>query len=181
MRYNLSMSDAVPLPDPQLLTAYHEAGHAVMAHLCGQIVTKVEIIGDDDHTGSVSCIRFHEEPQWLADENIPSAAIEARVLCLVAGIAAENIVSGDLSWHESEGDLDEAVRLALRVVGSCERVLPFLKEARDHSSDLLRRHWKAVEALAGLLLIHKSLSRDEVRQVVAAWLDTERAPSGRVA
>ena len=28
------------------LSAYHEAGHAVMAELCGRQVTEVEIIGD---------------------------------------------------------------------------------------------------------------------------------------
>lgn len=175
------MKGTAALPDPMVLTAYHEAGHAVMAHLCGQIVTRVEIVGDDEHTGSVSCIRFLEEPRWGMDENIPSAAIEARILCLVAGIAAENIFTEDLSWREQEGDLDEAVRLALRIVGSCDRVLPFLQEGRDHAVNLLRRHWKAVEALAGLLLIHGSLSREELRQVVAAWLDPERSSSDRVA
>lgn len=175
------MKDATALHDPMVLTAYHEAGHAVMAHLCGQIVTKVEIIGDEEHTGSVSCLRYLEEPRWGVDKNIPSVAIEARILCLVAGIAAENILTEDLSWREPQDDLDEAVRLALRVVGSCDRVLPLLNEAREHAVDLLRRHWQAVEAIAGLLLIHRSLSRDQLRQVVGAWLEPESVSPERVA
>lgn len=181
MRYNRIMTNAVALCDPLVLTAYHEAGHAVMAHLCGQIVTTVEIVGDEEHTGSVSCLRFLEEPRWGLNKHMPSAAIEARILCLVAGIAAEIIFTGDSSWREPEDDLDEAVRLALRIVGSCDRVLPFLQEAREHAVDLLRRHWEAVEALAAMLLIHRRLSRDQIRDVVVSWLEPEPVLPERVA
>ena len=173
MRYSGIMTNAVALCDPLILTAYHEAGHTVMAHLCGQIVTTVEIVGDEEHTGSVSCLRFLEEPRWGLNKHMPSAAIEARILCLVAGIAAESILTGDSSWREPEDDLDEAVRLALRVVGSCDRVLPLLEEARDHAVDLLDRHWNAIEILAGLLLIHRRLTRDQLRQAMAASLEPE--------
>ncbi len=181
MRYTRIMTNAVVLRDPLVLTAYHEAGHTVMAHLCGQIVTTVEIVGDEEHTGSVSSLRFLDEPRWGVDEHMPSAAIEARILCLVAGIAAENIVTGDALWREPEDDLDEAVRLGLRVVGSCDRVLPLLEEAREHAIDVLHRHWDAVEALAGMLLIHRRLSRDQMRQVIVASLEPELAFPDRVA
>jgi len=181
MRYNGTMANPVAFRDPLVLTAYHEAGHAVMAHLCGQIVTTVEIVGDEEHTGSVSSLRFLEEPRWGADEQMPSAAIEARILCLIAGVAAENILTGDQSWREPEDDLDEAVRLALRVVGSCDRVLPLLEEARDHAVDLLDRHWEGVEALAAMLLIHRRLSRDQMRHVTSAYLEPEVASPDRVA
>lgn len=177
------MRNAARLHDPLALTAYHEAGHAVMAHLCGQIVTTVEILGDAEHTGSVSCLRFVEEPPWKASGSLPTAAIESRILCLVAGIAAEKIVTGDPSWSEPEDDLDEAVRLSLRVVKSCERVLPFLEEARDHAVDLLARHWAAVEGLAAMLLIHRRLEREQIREFLKAELEaasptigSERAP-----
>ncbi len=175
------MTNPVTFCEPLVLTAYHEAGHAVMAHLCGQIVTTVEIVGDEEHTGSVSSLRFLEEPRWGLDEQMPSAAIEARILCLVAGIAAENIVTGDNSWREPEDDLDEAVRLGLRVVRSCDQVLPLLEEGRDHAVDLLRRHWNAVEVLAGTLLIHRRLTRDQMWRVIAAYLEPELALPDRVA
>lgn len=160
------------LHDPLVLTAYHEAGHAVMAHLCGQIVTTVEILGDAEHTGSVSCLRFLEEPPWTASGCLPTAAIEARILCLVAGIAAEKVVTGDARWSDPEDDLDEAVRLSLRVVKSCERVLPLLEEARDHAVDLLSRHWTAVEGLAAMLLIHRRLEREQIKEFMENQLDS---------
>ena len=165
------MKDEARLYDPLALTAYHEAGHAVMAHLCGQIVTTVEILGDAEHTGSVSCLRFLEEPPRKASGCLPTAAIEARILCLVAGIAAEKVVTGDGSWSEPEDDLDEAVRLSLRVVKSCERVLPLLEEARDHAVDLLSRHWPAVEGLAAMLLIHRRLERDQIKEFMDNQLE----------
>jgi len=152
-----------------------------MAHLCGQIVTAVEIVGDEELTGSVSSLRFVEEPRWGVDKTLPSAAIEARILCLIAGIAAECIVTGDHDWQEPGDDLDEAVRLALRVVETCDLVLPLLEEARDLAIDVLQRHWEAVEALAGSLLIHRCLSGDQMRQVVAATLDPECFSPDRVA
>ena len=181
MRYNQLMTNFVTFRDPLVLTAFHEAGHAVMAHLCGQIVTTVEIVGDDDHTGSVSSLRFTEEPRWGVDEKLPTAAIEARILCVIAGIASESIVSGDHGWREREDDLNEAVRLGLRVVESCDKVLPLLNEARDHAVDLLIRHWAGVEALAEMLLIHRRLSGDQMRRVIGACLDPDLVCPDRVA
>lgn len=139
-----------------------------MAHLCGQTVTRVEVLGDDEHLGSVSCLRFQEEPRWGTDRNLPSAAYEARILCLVAGIAAEAVITGSTSWRETDEDIDEAVRLALRIVGSCDRVIPLLEQARDHSIELLGRYWRAVEAVAESLSRRETLIGKEFRELVAA-------------
>ncbi len=154
-----------------------------MAHLCGQIVTCVEVYGDAEHSGSVSCLRFREQPRWAHDSSLPSAFYEARILCLVAGLAAETILDGSTRWLESDDDLNEAVRLALRIVGSCERVVPLLEQARDHAIELLQRHWPAVELLAGTLLRQGSLSGEELRRLLAPLLGDEghASPAGRVA
>ncbi len=164
-------------------TAYHEAGHAVMAHLCGQIVTQVEVCGDAEHSGSVSTLRFHEQPRWGDDESLPSASFEARILCLVAGLAAETISGRSTKWQESDGDLNEAVRLALRIVGSCERVIPLLEQAHDHAVELLRRHWPAVECIAHVLLSNGNLTGEDLRRLLVPLLEEEKmeTPSGRVA
>ena len=170
----------VPLPS-DILTAYHEAGHAVMAELCGQIVTEIEIVGDEEHCGSVSCLRFFEEPRWARDRRVPSADIEGRILVLVAGLAAESVVTDREVWEGHDDDLDEAVRLALKIVGACDRVEGFLREAKDHAADILRRHWDAVETLAGMLLIHRRIERDRIRRVVEILAEPEDDREGRVA
>jgi len=156
--------------DPLRLTAYHEAGHAVMAQLCGQRITEVEIIGDSEHSGSVRSLRIHEEQGPDVDPGIPTAPTERLLLCLVAGMVAEARVSGRRSWDEGCEDLDAAVRLAMQVVGDCERVLPFLEIARDHTEGLLKNHWPAVEALASSLIERRRMTGEEVRRLLAPLL-----------
>ena len=150
-----------------MASAYHEAGHAVMAHLCGQHLTQVEIIGDEEHSGSVSSLRLRDEPE-MGEEGLGlrTAAIEARILCVCAGMVSEQMVSGSRHWDEGSEDVDEAVRLAMRVVGDCERVMVYLEEAREHAEFVLRRHWAAVETLANALLLHRSLVGQQVRAIL---------------
>lgn len=154
----------------RVLTAYHEAGHAVMAHLCGQQITEVEIVGDDDLTGSVQSLRFTDERASEHDPALPTAPLERRLLCTVAGMVAESMISGRRSWDESCEDLDAAVRLAMQVVGDCERVIPFLEIVREHAEDLLRCNWAAVELLANTLTEHPRMSGEEVRRLLAPVL-----------
>jgi ATP-dependent Zn protease len=145
------------------LTAYHEAGHAVMAHLCGQRITEVEIVGDDEHSGSVRSLRFPAERSSEPDPTTPTAPLERRLLCTIAGMVAESIVGGDDRWDEGAEDLELAVRLAMQIVDDCEKVLPFLEAAREHAEDLLRGRWSEVERLASSLMNKRRLTGDEVR------------------
>ena len=110
----------------QRLTAFHEAGHAVMAELCGQHITKVEIEGDSEHSGSLQSLRFEPDPAEALSAEEEAASVEARLKCVLAGTVAENMVSGVDRWDESSEDLDLAVRLAMRLVDDCEDVLPLL-------------------------------------------------------
>lgn len=166
------MTEAVraAVDDRLRLTAYHEAGHAVMAQLCGQHITEVEIIGDEELSGSVQSLRFAEEQATEQDQSIPTAPIERRLLCIVAGMVAEALISGQRTWDEGAEDLDVAVRLAMQVVGDCERVLPFLQVVQEHTEDLLRRNWPAVEALAGVLMERRRLTGEEVRRLLTPYL-----------
>lgn len=143
-----------------------------MAQLCGQQITEVEIIGDDELAGSVQSLRFVEEHPSESDPAIPTAPIERRLLCIAAGMVAEAIVSGKPTWDESCEDLDAAVRLAMQVVGDCERVLPYLEIVRDHAEDLLRANWPAVELLAETLLEDRRMTGEEVRKLLGPLLPT---------
>ena len=42
--------------------AYHEAGHTVMAHLCGRAVRRVSIVGDEESAGRVE--HSHPRGRW---------------------------------------------------------------------------------------------------------------------
>ena len=101
---------------------------------------------------------------------IPSAPIERRLLCTVAGMVAESMAGGRSVWDEGCEDLDAAVRLAMQVVGDCERVLPYLEIVREHTEQLLRANWVAVERLADVLVDKRRLSGEEVRKLLSPLL-----------
>jgi ATP-dependent Zn protease len=155
------------------LTAFHEAGHAVMAELCGQHITKVEIEGDSEHSGSVQSLRFEPDPAEVLSAEEEAASVEARLKCVLAGTVAENMVSGDDRWNESSEDLDLAVRLAMRLVDDCEDVLPLLEDVREELRRELGENWRAVEALADELLARTSLDGAEVRKLLAPLLTSD--------
>ena len=157
----------------QRLTAFHEAGHAVMAELCGQHITKVEIEGDSEHSGSVQSLRFEPDPAEALSAEEQAASVEARLKCVLAGTVAENMVSGVDRWDESSEDLDLAVRLAMRLVDDCEDVLPLLEDVREELRRELEENWGAVEALADELLARTSLDGAEVRKLLTPLLSTD--------
>jgi len=153
------------------LTAHHEAGHAVMAELCGQHVTAVEIVGDDDRTGSVRSLRFRPDPLEVVDPSLPTAHLERRLLCLLAGPVAEEMAGGRHDWADRGGpELDEAVRMAMKIVRDCQRVLPYLEEARSHVETVLEQHWEIVERVAAELMVRGRIGGDEVRRALEARL-----------
>jgi len=155
------------IADVERLTAFHEAGHALLAELCGQQLTEVEIVGDAEHAGSTRARRLAAD----ADEGpAPRAVrqdIECRLKCLLAGAVAESMVSGRRPFDDTSGDLDLAVRLAMKLVDDCEDVLPLLEDIAAELEVELARRWPALELLAGELLARKRLSGAEVRQLLA--------------
>ena len=155
------------ITNPERLTAFHEAGHAVMAEILGQVITMVEIEGDVDHSGSVESLRFEPDPIEGQEGQAAERAIMARLKCVLAGTVAESMVSGREQWPESSEDLDLAVRLGMQLVDNCEEVLPLLERIRDELVVELDRHWSGVEILAKELLRKKTLAGAEVRRLLS--------------
>ena len=167
VRYHAPMPDEPSSTTPasaDRLTAFHEAGHAVMAELCGRLLTEVEILGDREHTGSVQSLAFPPDPDAEAED------VERHLKVVLAGTVAETMVSKREDWDETSEDLDAAVRLAMRLVDDCEDVLPLLGGLRVDVERDLREHWRAVEMLAGELLERKALTGSEVRRLLAPLL-----------
>ena len=168
MRYHLRMpkdcEHAGSVTDAERLTAFHEAGHAVMAELCGRLLTEVEIVGDREHAGSVQSRAFNPSPEAEAED------VERHLKIILAGTVAEAMVSGRQGWDETSEDLDAAVRLGMRLVDDCEDVLPLLESLGAQVERDLHAHWQAVEMLAAELLDRKTLTGSEVRKLLTSFL-----------
>jgi len=158
------LSKSTSPTEAERLTAFHEAGHAVMAELCGRLLTEVEILGDRDLTGSVQSLALNPKPDAEVED------IERHLKVILAGTIAEMTVSGREDWDETSEDLDAAVRLAMRLVDDCEDVLPLLADIRSDVERELRDRWTAVEALATELLIRRALTGTEVRTLLRPYL-----------
>ena len=81
----------------EILTAFHEAGHAVMALSLGRDVHKVSILPNSLHQGVCELKKGRVKPakDWL----------ETEVLILLAGLAAEAKLTGQYAWHGAAQDL----------------------------------------------------------------------------
>jgi len=170
-----TMSIPAPATDPlqTLLTAFHEAGHAVMAHLCGRRLTQVEIDGDRHRSGSCTFLQHDPDPEEAVDSLVPGVHLERELLCLCAGMVCEQILCDEepcsgADFDEHSRDIGQAIHLALQVVGRCDRVLPYLEAVHEHVRELMQRHWQAVEALAAELLAHRRLPGFRVHRLVTS-------------
>ena len=163
-------SSSNPPASAERLTAFHEAGHAVMAQLCGRQVTEVEIVGDREHTGMVHSLVFPPDPADGAAPEAENDDMERQLKIILAGTVAEAMVSGRQGWDETSEDLATAVRLGMRLVDDCEDVLPLLSDIGADVERDLRRQWPAVEMLAIELLRRKTLTGSEVRKLLTPLL-----------
>ena len=97
------------MPDPRLLaTAWHEAGHALVAAILGRPIEKVTIAPAHMQTGGVrlGAVKFQKgrsksTNDWLEDE----------VLILLAGMAAESKFTGKYCEFGAAHDLRAARNL----------------------------------------------------------------------
>src|SRR4051794_27174774 len=95
---------------PSELTAYHEAGHAVVALVLGRPVHAVSILPDHQHAGTCCFGKavFRPTEDWL----------EREVLISLAGLAAEAAFTGNYCWDGAAKDLVYARGLLLQRGGN---------------------------------------------------------------
>lgn len=126
-------------------TAYHEAGHAVVALALGWQVQRVSILPKQESLGRCEFQQGRHRPteDWL----------ERRILIALGGIAAQARRTGDYAWDAAAKDQQYVRRLAVQRAGErhAERLQRRLLAKAEH---LLNQegHWRAVELIAAELL-----------------------------
>jgi ATP-dependent Zn protease len=150
-------------PDAALLaTAYHEAGHAVMALAVGRVIERVTIVPGKMQTGhatlglcKVQKTRTRASKDWLEDE----------MLILLAGMVAEAQFTGEYCTAGAQQDLRAVRRLAETRGG--RQVERLERRALDKAESILadEQHWSAVEAIVKQLLEHQTISGRAARHL----------------
>lgn len=156
----------------EVTTAYHEAGHVIMANVINWQYKDVTVVPGESCLGKIAlespppdilealaCSSFLPwQRKWLAQ----------KILLCVAGMVAERIagfINEDDYWNVETGfAVDLAVEGGLWI--EYEASGDSLFKADVPAERLLRRHWPEVEMVAKALLERKTLTSNEVDALV---------------
>lgn len=147
----LPADGASPAPE-DVATAYHEAGHAVVALALGRPVQKLSIKPAERWLGRCE---FHKG-RFAAYKDLK----EAQILILLAGLAAEARHTGRYGWDGAAHDLDVVRSLLGTRAGDDRRAERLESRLLDKTEHLLDRPelWLAVEQIAAELLRRTTIS-----------------------
>lgn len=211
VRFGRAKKSRVREEEENLLTAYHEAGHAVIQEILPDAdpLHKVTIIPRGQAGGATFSLpekdRMTISRKWL----------DATMRMACAGRIAEERASGDVSSGASQ-DIAHVTQLArlmilewgmsprlgfVRYSGEDtresfmpdkdysdetahlidEEVRRFVDEAYKDAERLLEQHWEAVQRVAKALLKYETLDADEVRKLIAGETLTKSSVSDLLA
>ncbi|KAK4770269.1 hypothetical protein SAY87_030801 [Trapa incisa] len=174
------------------LTAYHESGHAIVAFNTdgAHPIHKATIMPRGSALGMVTQLPSSDET------SVSKKQLLARLDVCMGGRVAEELIFGqDHITTGASSDLQTATELAQYMVSNCgmsnaigpvhikERpsaemqsridaeVVKLLREAYDRVKAMLRKHEKALHALANALLEYETLSAEEIKRILLPYKD----------
>ncbi len=154
-------------------TAYHEAGHAVVAFHLRVKVVSVSIIREDGSLGRV----HHKYPSAftpdLRDDSRAKRRVETEIIWTLAGLAAEERLTGRCNWQGANSDLHEAVDVASYVTGSDRELTAYIEYLREHARNLVAvgHTWAGIKAVANELLQCQEMSAAKARQIMHTGIE----------
>jgi len=147
-------------------TAYHEAGHAVMATILGRNIQKVTIKPGNIQTGG---IRLGQCELGGGRRRSSSDVLEDEVLILLAGMVAEAKFTGRYCKLGASQDLRHASMLLQDRGGNENQVERLRRRILDKAEHLLSEsaHTEAIIHVAKELVQRTTISGRTVRHVVS--------------
>lgn len=154
-------------------SAYHEAGHALMAFVAGAEIQTVTIEPNrDDGPARYADIRMRWPTERFSDRELRTKV----VLVALAGPVAESIYQGE-PLHpgfvpEWSSDWQVAWDAASDLLPDPKDRLAFLEQSCRELHRLLGRddHWAALAAVVDALLAHETLEGEQVSEILEHWL-----------
>jgi ATP-dependent Zn protease len=153
------MTEPSTTPTPQQITAYHEAGHAVIALALDRDVQRVSILPNQLRLGQCD-LKKHKARK-------SQDPIEAEMLIFLGGPAAEARLTGEYCWGGAMQDLRHVRTLALRSAGSQKQVERIERRMLDKVEHLLSDPpvWLATQLIAEELLRSTTISGRAARHL----------------
>ncbi len=163
-----------PTDDDQLrATAFHEAGHAVMAFSLGRVVSKVSIKPGQSAIGQSNlgtCALGKGRSKATKDQ------LEDEVLILFAGMVAESHFTGQYNEQGAKQDLSTAYRMLEQRANNEKQLDRTRKRLLDKTDHILSEdgHAKAIELIADELIAKETVSGRAVRHFFKQATSTKK-------
>lgn len=161
-----------------LLTAYHEAGHAVMALMLDLGPGDVTIKSDGQYAGIAL-----DDGEFPRDEDAEALSIVApeafRMRHAVAYYAGAHATrrAGAVNWRDgADQDYGGALQALDDVSPDRETVEALVRLSERRAEILVGHYWPEIEALALALVERETVAGEEVRTIVAASLRSRGSP-----
>lgn len=148
-------------PSPRELTAFHEAGHAIVGHLLGWDIDAIAIIDTKDVRGYTLRRRRQAVPGVIdydikKGERPDDGPLADRLTLLYAGIVAQRLLCTQRGVSSKPVRLGRDIREARNSVRnlSKEGQIELLDSAEQHAMKLLTdpQNWQILERIAAELL-----------------------------
>ncbi len=141
-----------PLNADQLATAYHEAGHAVVAMSLGRVVDQISIVRNTLRWGQM---RLSRQRGRSSDD-----AAEAEILILFAGVIAEGLHTGQHNWQGANQDLRMIRRLIRSGTTTDRQQQKIERRLFDKCNYIIQQqsNWTAIEMIVGELQAKHTMS-----------------------
>jgi ATP-dependent Zn protease len=159
-------------------TAFHEAGHAVLAHYLGVGLRLVTIDADEDSAGHIQdggeWSEEAEELRILADE----AYWLRMAISRYAGAEAVRRYAPRTKWKEGAGNDHYWAAIAIEKITADPRSVRALHAYAQRQARLLVEHyWPEIQRLARALMKEKTLSGDDAKKLIT---ESHVARRGRI-
>jgi ATP-dependent Zn protease len=153
------MSDISDTNSERLATAFHEAGHGVMALILGRTIEKVSVVRNSIRLGVVQLGKGRSGRK--------QDFYEHEALILLAGLVSEHKHTGVYNWAGAQQDLRGLRRLSLARVATEQDAEKLERKLLDKAAYLLEQdlNWLCVERMAQELMLRSIISGRSARHL----------------
>jgi Peptidase family M41 len=174
--------------------AIHEAGHAVMAYLCGRRLGTISVVPHGEILGQLDYRGFTGFPAHALADARARRKLESEIMIALAGVAAEQLRRSPIDPRSrgnsprgiiragAVADLQRALDLAVTVIADLEEATAFVNWLFVRSRNRLRdrKPAHALAAVAAKLPERGALTGRELRALLRRSLgERVRPPSAR--